>query len=416
MKAEDWEKLGRALIANAELLESLATADDMGFVSTEKPSGSTTAWLIAKGLIEVEDDLYSISGSLLDIGAQISQSGFERAALDLEESVIAIKNLCEGYHEAKSIGAFDAMERNQKKLHHRTRQIIKYLRAEFASARTFLETGYGYSTRLSDQLRDIQNAIAKLKHLHDKINLFTYESLSPLVRGDRAIQHLLDTQLLRSISTHRASLDELINRLNSLSLTVRKHNRLRLLAQSVDAYFESVSAIDLTAMAEDPDMAIKLPAAPMAITGHAQTAHGDSRYSDMLEELINRLPLPKERTSVVEREAPQINAVPDQLMDVEDQEVPFALPHLESMLKALVASREPQSAIRYWLSQNLPADDLKVWLYALDSYLIVQQAMTKSTGRRLNYTARYSTEHYDHRSANRRVTDIIIDIAQRRHP
>lgn len=417
MKAEDWKTLGKALMDNAELLEELASAEDTGIPEPDRQN-KTAAWLVSKGLIDSDNNMLHLSSLLLDIGAQVSIQGFERAAPDLKETLISIQQHCESYHAAKADNAPEDMERHLKRLSHTTRQVISHLRDEYLLARNFIEGGYGYSTRLSDRLRDIQNAMGRLRRLHDKLKLFSFRGLHKLTGRDRTLVRLLTSEVQGSlhsaVTRNRSELDDLINRLDKLSLTVRKRSRLRQVVQAVDAFLLAGNPIDLDPLLEQADALAWLPAEPLTISGNPFTRGNTDEGYEAIEHLMASLPQPKERTTPVESgTARQSVAVPVREQTTEAMETPFARRHLEVMLRRLIDTRQPQSAAAYWKEHGDPNVDLRIWLYALDNYIQVQEAISKKQGKRLNFRLEAKFAPFSPASANRLVLDLELGRAQR---
>ncbi|ETK41858.1 MAG: hypothetical protein A2W79_08505 [Pseudomonadales bacterium RIFCSPLOWO2_12_60_38] len=127
MKEPDWIELGDALTRNAPFLEALAMADEDGVALPERRTKGIS-FLMSKGLIEEDDELYYLSGLLLDVGAQISLQGFGRAAPDLKESLIAIEQHCEVYRDAKAANSSNEAEQHLKRLTYSCRQVTNHLR------------------------------------------------------------------------------------------------------------------------------------------------------------------------------------------------------------------------------------------------------------------------------------------------
>ncbi len=409
MKAEEWERLGEALKANAPFLEGMALADGSGLPLPERMTKGLS-WLMSKGLIEEESSLLYMGGLLLDVGAQLSIQGFERVAPDLEETLIALEELCESYHAAKAADAHDEAERHFGRLTYNVRQIVIHLRNEHSTTRAFIEGGYGFSARLSDRLRDIKNATARLRRLHDKLGLFSHAGLLHLTRSDRALGRLLLDGLLQSVSRNRLALDALIGRLDRLSLAVRKRNHMHQVAQAVDLYLQMGNSIDLAPLLERADATNWARAAPMATKGYLFCDETCSEHFAVMEQLMAALPSPKVRLNV--EEAPQARlakVVPFEQSAPQKMAEAFAHSHLEKMLNALIATGEPQSALEYWAEHGDPGVVAGIWLYALDGYVQLQAALSKTRGQKINYRVKPSFEPYARVSANRRVLDLVLE-------
>ncbi|WP_455233199.1 hypothetical protein [Geopseudomonas aromaticivorans] len=412
MRADDWIKLGEALKANAETLEAMALADDTGLPAPDRPTKGMS-WLLQKRLVDEDNDMLHLSSLLLDLGAQISLQGFERVAPDLKESLIAIEQLCEAYHAAKFDNALDDMERHYKRLTYTTRQVITHLRNELSTTRAFLESGYGYSTRLTDRLRDIKHVIGRLQRLHEKLSLFSHAGLLPLARSDRALRRLLLDNLLDAVSRNRLALDEMIGRLDRLSIAVRKRNRLRQVAQSVDLFLQSGNSVDLDPLLERADAAHWVLAAPQPMLGHPYSDESDAEGFMVLEELIASLPQPKERPAPVEQpKSREAVAVPPHSEALSAMEIPFAKPHLEAMLRELIATGEAQSSAAYWAEHGDPQVAVGIWLYALDGYVELQQAISQTQSKRLNYRLTPTFAPFNRSSANRLILDLELGRAR----
>lgn len=412
MKADDWVKLGEALKANAEVLEAMALADDTGLPAPDRPTKGIS-WLMQKRLIDEDNDMLHLSSLLLDIGAQISLQGFERVAPDLKESLISIEQLCEAYHAAKADNVLDEVDRHFKRLTYTTRQVITHLRNELSATRAFIESGYGYSPRLGDRLRDIKNAIGRLQRLHEKLTLFSHGGLLPMARSDRALRRLLLDGLLDAVSHNRLALDEMIGRLDRLSIAVRKRNNLRQVAQAVDLFLQSGNSIDLDPLLERADAAQWLGAAPLPMLGYAYSDESAAEGFQALEEMIAALPQPKERSAPAEASQDRAAvAVPPHIEEPKVMEPPFAKPHLEAMLRELIATGQPQSALAYWRAHGDTSVEPGIWLYALDGYVELQSAISQTKRKRLNYRLTPTFAPYGRASANRLVLDLELGRAR----
>ncbi|OUM22676.1 hypothetical protein B8W72_30000 [Pseudomonas putida] len=412
MKAEDWCELGDALTRNAPFLEALSIADEEGIALPDRRTKGIS-FLMSKGLIEEDDELYYLSSLLLDIGAQIALQGFDRIAPDLAESLFAIQAHCEAYHDAKANDSYTEAERHLKRLTYSCRQVVNHLRNEQAQTRAFIEGGYGFSPRLKDRLRDINNAIGRLKRLHDKLGKFTHVGLTHLAGNDRSVRRILIDYLLSAVSRNRLALDEMIGRLDRLSLSVRKRNHMRQVAHAVDVFLQAGNPIDLEPLLDRKDGAIWTPAAKMALAGsvYCDVEAGESLQE--LELLIASLPPPKTRRIEEPAKPRESKLVLPHSEPPKTLEKPFAREHLRRMLESLQETKQPQSASAYWNEQGDPEISMSIWLYALDSYVSLQSAVSKVRHKPLNYRLRSVYAPYLRVSANRRILDLILERAGR---
>ncbi|MFJ3681464.1 hypothetical protein [Pseudomonas sp. NPDC090208] len=413
MKEPDWIELGDALTRNAPFLEALSMADEDGIALPDRRTKGIS-YLMSKGLIEEDDELYYLSGLLLDVGAQISLQGFERAAPDLQESLIAIEQHCEAYHDAKAAQLSSEADRHLKRLTHSCRQVTNHLRNEQAQTRAFIEGGYGFSPRLRDRLRDINNAIGRLKRLHEKLGLFTHLGLSGMAGSDRSLRRVLLDNLLGAVSRNRLALDEMIGRLDRLSLAVRKRNQMRQVAHAVDLFLQAGNPIDLEPLFDGKDPAGWIPAAKIPLAGSVYCDVEAGESLEELELLIASLPPPKARKIEQPAKPRESKTVlpADQAAKVLDK--PFARDHLMHMLHALNESKQPQSAVAYWKAHGDSDVSVSIWLYALDGYVRLQRAVSKVRHKPLNYRLDPVYAPYVRISANRCVLDLILERAERR--
>ncbi|EJN22631.1 hypothetical protein PMI36_03112 [Pseudomonas sp. GM79] len=412
MKEADWIELGDSLTRNATFIEALSIADEEGIALPERRTKGIS-YLMSKGLIEEDDELYYLSGLLLDVGAQISLQGFERAAPDLQESLIAIEQHCEAYHEAKASDSSSEAERHLKRLTHSCRQVTNHLRNEQAQTRAFIEGGYGFSPRLKDRLRDINNAIGRLKRLHEKLGLFTHVGLSALTNSDRALRRILLDSLLGAVSRIRLALDEMIGRLDRLSLAVRKRNHMRQVAHAVDVFLQAGNPIDLEPLFDRKDAASWVPAAKIDLAGSVYCDVDAGESLEALELLIASLPPPKARRAEEPPKPRESKSVVPKDEPPKVLEKPFARDHLMHMLQSLNETKQPQSAVAYWGEHGDPEVSMSIWLYALDGYVRLQSAVSKVRHKPLNYRIVPVYAPYLRVSANRRVLDLTLERAGR---
>ena len=412
MRAADWAELGKHLLANAEFLEELAMADETG-VPTPNRMTNGIAWMMSKGLVDEDGEFFHLSSLLLDVGAQISIQGFERVAPDLQETLILLEQQCEAYHEAKGANPVGETERHLRRLMHTSRQVINHLRHEHNQTRSFIEGEYGFSPRLSDRLREIKNVIGRLTRLYEKLRLFTHLELSRLCLTDRLLRRVLVDGLLAAVSRNRLALDEMIGRLDRLSLAVRKRNRMRQVAHAMDAFLQAGNAIDLTPLLDRPDAAQWVSALPMALGGHVYCDLQAGESLEPLELLIGSLPASKTRATIIEpsvTRGPKV--VPPQASEILEMEKPFARGYLKAMLVLLSESKEPQSAVEFWRNHGDPDVSVGIWLYALDGYVQLQVALSKTRGRKLYFRLSPMYETFSRASANRRVLDLTLEQAK----
>lgn len=419
MKADDWRLLGKALQDNAELLETMAGAYEAGVPEPEALNKSL-AWLLTKGLIECEENTLHIGGPLLEISSQVSMPGFERAALDLQEALISIQQHCEGYLAAKKENAFEDMDKHQKRLGHTTRQITRHLHDEYISTRHFIEGGIGYSSRPSERLRDIHNAIERLRRLHQKVLLFSYRNLSRLAQGDRSISKLLigthSTSLHASIQRRRINFTGLIDRLDTLSLSVRKRNRFRQVMQAIESHTLAGNSLELMTLVDDPKATRYIPAARLPIGGYVQTPQHAGMEAEAIEQVMASLPPPpskKQSQGALSEETKRVvKPVPVKGSTKEVMEVPFARDHLRVMINQLIEQGKPQSAVAYWQKHGDPEIEARLWLYALDYYVQLQIALAEKKGKRINYTLVPCQQDFRKGAANRQVYDLRLEVSR----
>jgi len=375
VNADDWRRLGKALQSNAELLQELAQSDEQG-VSMPENGNSDLGWLIAKSLLDNEDGSLFISSVLLELGAHVSMPGFERAAPDLEEAMIAIAGHCDGYLAAKSDRATDDAERHLKRLSHTVRQITHHLRDESLSARNYIEGFVGYSSRPSERLRDIQNAQGRLQRLQQKLTPFSLHSLRPVARGDRELRRLLTREQAFSLHTaivrRRADFEGLIGRLDALNATVRKRNEFRQLMQAVEGYLLAGNTLDVLALTQDPESAYLLTAPAITPTGMLPLPEYAGDEISAFEAVLGELPPPRERDQIqhVELEDTGPRCVPVSTASKQPLQVAFARPHLLAMASQLHKTGQPQSAVAYWIKHGDSAIEVRHWLYALSGYYL----------------------------------------------
>lgn len=295
------------------------------------------------------------------------------------------------------------------------RQVAQHLRNEQSVIRAFIEGGYGFSVRLTDRIRDIKNAIDRLKRLHEKLGLFTRMGLLQLTRSDRALRGKLMDVLLGAVSRNRFALDEMVGRLDRLSLTVRKRSKMRQVAQAVDAHLQASGVIDLEPLLERLDAAVWVGSAPLFQGGSAFFDVNAGENLERLELLIASLPEPKVKTApaaaVQERES---RIVPSEVNQEKELEKPFVRAHLEVMLRELIATGKPQSATAYWQDCGDPDIPDGIWLYAPDGYAQLQAAFAKVNGKELNYRLVPTLAPHSRFSANRRVLKLTLDRVPRR--
>lgn len=375
MKAEDWLKLGRALQNNADLLQELTLAEDNWLPMPDNPNRDL-AWLISKGLIDTEDDELHISGLLIDLGAQISLQGFERAAPDLEEALIAVQQLSDGYLESKRDGADDDADRYRRRLSHTLRQIILHLRDDYLATRGFIEGNMGYAVSPAERLRDIQGAIERIKRLHLKLTLFSYDALRQITRGDRELIRMLtglhSSSLHEAIVQRRQDFTSLLARLDNLSVSVRKRNRFRQLYQALDSFMMAGNALDVPAMLSDIENTALFVAPPLMLGGMLPPPEQAGEAVSDFEQLMCALPEPKASALEGSNDAADSPAslVPLKKPNQHPLSLPFAHAHLQAMIKTMKESGLPQSAARYWAEHGDQTIEPRHWMYALSGYYL----------------------------------------------
>jgi hypothetical protein len=76
-------------------------------------------------------------------------------------------------------------------------------------------------------------------------------------------------------------------------------------------------------------------------------------------------------------------------------------------------TKEPQSAVEFWKTHGDPRVSMGIWLYALDGYVQLQVALSKTLGKKLFFRLNPIFEPFSRTSANRRVLDLILEQAKR---
>lgn len=238
--------------------------------------------------------------------------------------------------------------------------------------------------------------------------------MSQLSRSDRGLRRVLVDGLLTAVSKNRLALDEMIGRLDRLSLAVQKRNRMRQVVHAMDLFLQSVNEIDFEPLLDRADGASWILAQPHALQGSAYCDVAAGENLEPLELLIGSLPSPKVRTPAAEPlKSRAAIAVPPQASEIQQMEKPFAREHLEAMLRLLVDTGEPQSAADYWKAHGDRAVSTSIWLYALDGYVQLQLALNKTLSKTLNYRLHPTFETFSRASANRRVLDLTLEKAVR---
>ncbi|YCH20235.1 hypothetical protein M1D96_13955 [Pseudomonas sp. D1-3] len=408
MKAELWECLGKALIDNAELLEHLMLADS-GIPVAGKPKKWLT-WLLGQQLISEEDGILHLSGELLNLGIQLTKPGAERFAPDMEENYIQIREGCVGYLDAKRDGRMDAAAEQHIRVRHSARQIVVHLRRESLGLRSFIESGYGYSIRIADRIRDVESVIGRVQRLHEKLGLFSYDSLYTLTQGDRALNRVLINDLLGAVSINRAELLALLARLDTLTIQIRKQDTRLKKLHKVALYLQSGGSFDLEPLLDQPNAAAWVAASKQTIGGYLFTGNSPSEGLKAIEQLVSNLPKAKTKVATpTEAESRAAQPVTRAEGTSEEAVEPFAAHHFKAMLRDLVATNRPQSAKAYWLDQGQPGVETGIWLYALDGFFVALQAYAQNEeGRSLSYVLVPEEAPFDRISANRQVTDLWL--------
>ncbi len=413
MRADDWRKLGQSLQSNAELLQELAQSDDYWIPMPANPN-KDLAWLISKGLIDTEDDNLYISSLLLDLGAKISLQGFERATPDLEEALIAIQQQSRGYLDSKRAGAEQDADKNRRQLGHTVRQVILHLRDDYIATRSFIEGNLGYAVSPSERLRDIQNAIERIKRLHQKLTLFSYDALRQITEGDRELSRLLTSlranSLHAAIDQRRSDFTVLLGRLDTLSLSVRKRNRFRLLSQALESFMLAGNTLDVQAMLADPGNTSLFPAPAMRPLGMIPLPEQAGDALDSIESMLANLPEPKHSpldTTAEEAVSVETQAVPLKPQATRTMDVPFARPHLSALIARMIKTGRPQSATAYWVREGDKDVEVRHWLYALSGYYM-RLATERGGIHRMEYRLALKHRPFLPHQGNKEVFDLIV--------
>lgn len=367
MRREDWLTLGEAIRSNADLLEAIVHADEEG-VPIPDTMPSKMAWLVSHHLVDEFEGQLHPSSLLLDIGSRIASLRFELSAPDLAELFIKIKQGCERYHAAKERAPAD-VDKEYRQIWLAYRQIVTHLRDEQRAANEFIEARYGYALLFEDRLRDIGHAIDRLKRLALKLELADHNALSGWCCGDRALRRLLIHNLHGAVLKQGALLQDLIDRLDQIGMSVRQRSRLRQVAQSLASWIQAGNTPDLEGLLERPDGARWVAAEKLPVKGYLFPDVEDAKAIDDMALLIHSMPLPKAKKAGDDNQPSRAAVrVARSAVEIEDAPVPFAQPHFSKMLDELKATYKPQSAGAYWTSLEQAECSEAVWLYALDAY------------------------------------------------
>jgi hypothetical protein len=304
----------------------------------------------------------------------------------------------------------DAAAEHHIRVRHSARQIIVHLRQESLGLRSFIESGYGYSIRIADRIRDVESVIGRVQRLHEKLGLFSYDSLYTLTQGDRTLNRVLINDLLGAVSNNRAELLALLARLDTLTIQIRKQDiRLKKL-HKVALYLQSGSTFELEPLLDQSDAAAWVVASKQPIGGYLFTGDSPSEGLEAIEQLVSNLPKAKIKVATpAEAESRAAQPVTRAEGTSEVAVEPFAAHHFKAMLRELVATNRPQSAKAYWLDQGQPGVETGIWLYALDGFFVALQAYAHNEeGRSLSYALVPEEAPFDRISANRQVTDLWL--------
>ena len=409
MRREDWLALGEAIRANADLLESIVHADEEG-VPLPETMPARMSWLVSHHLVDEFEGQLHPSSLLLDIGARIASLRFELSAPDLAELFIKIEQGCERFHSAKELSPAD-LDREHRQIWLAARQIVTHLRDEQRAANEFIEARYGFSPRFEDRLRDIGNAIDRLKRLAMKLELADHNALSSWCRGDRALRRLLLQNLHGSVLKQGAVLQDLIDRLDQIGMSVRQRSRLRQVAQSLASWIQAGNSLDLEGLLERPDGTKWVPAEKLPVKGYLFPHVEDAKAMDDMAQLVYGLPLPKVRRAADDSQASRAPVrVLRSALEIEDAPIPFAQPHFVKMMGSLKETLEPQSASVYWARAADIGCGEAVWLYALDSYY---RSILADAGR-AGETPRFILEPIDQPSGEGFDNLVVADLVLRR--
>lgn len=425
MKAKQWHRLGRALQRNSELLETLSATHD-GVSREIAPDNPDLGWLIQKGVIESEDDVLFMGSALSDLHVQLSSPGFDRAALDLKEVLLSIERHAQQYLSAVetdvSMGAT-----HLERLLLNVRQIERNLRGEFSMTRAVVE-GVGYSSLPSVRQSEAQYAIGRLKRLHEKLVPFTRAQLSTIAQGNRELRRIFlqddKRSLLGIVQQRRQDFIGLVDRLETLNLSIRRYSEFRDLLLTLDRYRKEGNVFDV-----EPDEVLHemheaslLLAPPLVCGGSpALPEHATEAARSVTEEIMRRLPartLTNQQAAESLRHKEQSRAkqkVKPSVVHMQTAPVPFARPYLENMLRALGQTGKPQSAASHWLRYGDPAIEVRYWLLALmdyDAYTREQKGI--QAGRQIAHARAPKYElipqyrPFRPHEGNRRVYDVIL--------
>lgn len=426
MKAQQWKRLGRALQRNAELLEQLSFAHD-GVARESLDDNPSLGWLIQKGVIESEEDVLFLGSALSDLHVQLSSPGFDRAALDFKEVLLSIERHAKQYLQSIGSDTPATGGAHLERLNVNVRQIERNLRGEFSMTRSVIE-GIGYSSLPSVRQSEAQYAIGRLKRLNEKLAPFTRAQLSFVAQGNRELRRVFlnedERSLLSVVSRRRQDFIGLIDRLETLNLSIRRHSEFRDLLLTLDRYRKEGNVFDvepdevLQEMAE-AELLLGAPLVCGGLPALPESATDDARRTT--ERIMVGLPTPalasnqeQEAVQRKERNRAKRKVVPHAI-EVQSAPVPFARPYLEAMLRELAQTGDPQSAAAHWLKHGDPDIEVRHWLLILMDYdAHTREQKVKQLGRiafkdrpsQYELVPKYRS--FKRHEGNRRVYDVIV--------
>lgn len=404
MIVDHWHKLGKALDNNADEIDQL-------YHSLENElelENITSGWqfLVEHGFVLGNLHAgYSPSSLLLQLGDILSLAkNRQTQAPDISEWLENIRRLIKRFHLAKSENDETDQITVKREIFSNVLLMQTMLESEVSQLEYFIDNKFGHVNSLKAKQQENQYCIERASRSADKLAHINESEISLLCGNDAELLQIFLHKLLPSVKNCRDRLLATIPRLKSILWEYRRINERTRLVQVMHNYLQNGRGFSIENL---PDK--QMGASPFNKVGllpfvsFADTQSKKHR-SDLIE-IVKSMRLNKYAKNETDEDKPventRIEKSENKKADIPE---PLLKPYLLLFIEAV--KKEKQSAREFWQKQQTDIVPTGVWIWWL--HLQVQQA---KNAKLIIYPCSKATSEL---SANRIITDITVDLANRR--
>ncbi len=405
MIIDHWRKLGKALDKNADEIDQLyqSLENELELENTS----SSWQFLVEHGLILGNLHTgYSPSTLLLQLGDILSLAkNRQTQAPDVSEWLENLRRLVKRYHLAKDENDETDQLNIKRDIYSNVLFMQTTLEGEISQLEYFIDNKFGHVNSLKAKQQENEYCIERASRSAEKLIIINETEISLLCGNDRELMQIFLRKLLPSVKDCRDRLLATLPRLKSILWEYKRIDQRTHLVQVMHNYLQNGGSLSDNTMPEkqmtySPFNVVK----SLSIDSFADVLNRGQRNE--LIDIVKSMRLNKYEEVFRDQEKPLANSKVEtgKTKKVEMPE-PLLKPFLLLFIKSLKDNK--QSARKFWENQESDIVPTGIWVW----WLHLQLQQTKNSSIVLSPCK----EPFSHLSANRIVTDLVVDLVDRKN-